>query len=142
MSNELIEIDRTPGFSGADGSVSYKNANEAFKAYLKATGQPLTKENKAKFKAWLVAAKGTGKLDQLLKEKISSENAKTSNVEGDEAIKVKAEEKPKPKLYLGMKPWVAVGVAVAAVGLISWGVYIAVQRSKAKKTAGAGAPAA
>jgi uncharacterized membrane protein YukC len=138
--SDLIEIERTPGFSGADGSVSYKNANEAFKAYLKATGQPLTKENKSKFKAWLTAAKGTGKLDKLLQEKISKDSPQ-HNAEGDEAVKVKVEEKPKPKLYMGMKPWVAVGVTVAVVGLISWGVYAAVKARKAKKDGAVGAPA-
>lgn len=146
MSN--IEIERTPGFSGADGNISYNSANEAFNAYLNATGQKRTKETKKQFKQWLSKAKETGKLDQVLaggKNRIAQEveaqkakameavqsQANNSNADAGTATKT-TEPEQKPMKIMGMPPIVAVGVIVAVVGLASWGIYTLVKKNKAK----------
>lgn len=139
-----IQIERTPGFSGADGdNVSYNTVNEAFNAYLSATGQPKTKASKAQFKAWLQKAKDSGKLDKVLaggKEKIQQviaqqrdKMAAASTAAATQIEEAPAPETKKPTKIMGMPPMVAVGVIVASVALISWGVYMVVKKSKAKQ---------
>lgn len=138
---EVSEFKRTPGFSDADGgsnNVQYKNPNEAFKAYLKATGQAPTKENKAKFKQWLAHAKQSGKFEQVIKSAAAIKESVESHADGDdkkstETVKVTVkEEVKKDTRILGMKPMVAAIAAVAAISLISYGIYYVVKKNKAK----------
>lgn len=134
---ETIEIERTPGFANADGSnVTFKSANEAFLAYLNATGQPKTKENKAKFKAWLTEAKKSEQFQKVIqqgKDKIQSEIQKQKDkvlTQPAQTAPTPEPEAPKKTTIMGMPPMLAVGVIVAAVGLISWGIYTVVKKKK------------
>ena len=142
-----IQIERTPGFSDADGQsgISYKNANEAFRAYLKATNQPPTKENKAKCKAWLEKAKASGKFEKLVSNATGDTKDVVVQKEGEElkvvTQEVKEEVKPKPTgMPKGLKTGLWIGGAVVAIGLISWGVYFYMKKKKAS-SGGSGAAA-
>lgn len=135
---ETIEIERTPGFANADGSnVTFRSANEAFLAYLSATGQPKTKENKAKFKAWLTEAKKSEQFQKVIqqgKDKIQAEIQKQKDKvvtqQPTQTESTPEPEAPKKTTIMGMPPMLAVGVIVAAVGLISWGIYTVVKKKK------------
>lgn len=141
MSDE-IEIERTPGFINADGEeeVSYASANQAFHAYLNATGQKdIPKKDKNQmFKKWLAKAKDSGALDkaiaagkgkaqQIIDKKRSELENKSASTNSPETNDTPA---PKPAKIMGMPPMIALGVAVAAIGLISWGIYVVVKKNK------------
>lgn len=56
-----MEFERITGFADANGG-TFESANQAYKAYLKATGNEGSPEDKAKFKTLARRSKKTGKL--------------------------------------------------------------------------------
>ncbi len=149
--NEIIEenttIEREPGFINAEGNngLSYASANQAYYAYLDATGQKKTKANKGKFKAWLTKAKESGQLDKVVSgAKQVAATAKTHSdnlkVKADATANAAIEEEKKENLPDTTKkaefkiPMIAkIGIVVAAIGLVSWGVYVWHKKSQAKQ---------
>ncbi len=122
-----MEFERITGFADANGG-SFESANQAYKAYLRATGNEGSAEDKAKFKRWLEEAKKTGKLEKMLKTGAvtagsaigASKNAQNANKE--------AEAKPAQKSKMKITPMAIGGIVLGVViigGLIYYGVKAA-----------------
>jgi hypothetical protein len=135
-----IEIERPLGFVNAEGNngVSYASANQAFYGYLAANGLPKTKENKGKFKAWLAKAKESGVLDKITNatretgvDLLNKKRNQLSERIGEMPPPVDDQPKQDSSIkILGMKPFVALGVTVAVIGLVSVAIYAITKKSK------------
>ena len=140
---EKTELERNPGFINAEGGngVSYATANQAFYAYLNAAGLPKNKANKAKFKEWLAKAKESGQLDKVVAtgtakvETAVNDKKQELQDKADQLQTNKTTEQPetndaptKFKLPMAAK----IGIVIAVIGLVSWGVYAYTKKKQAK----------
>lgn len=137
---ENIEIERGEGFINAEGNngMSYASANQAFYAYLDATGQKKTKATKAQFKGWLAKQKESGTLGKLVaagKDKVKTAiDSKIAQKQGQSQQStgpiMDQVTEPEQKMKVNIPMGVKIGIAIAAIGLISWGIYAVVKKNK------------
>lgn len=142
----MSEIERQAGFTNVNGeAITYESANQAFNAFLNATGEKLTKAQKnQKFKDWLAKNKASGQLDKLVKSakdkaQAAIDKTKAQVIEkttaADQAVQAEidksAPDEKKPMKIMGLPPMAAIGIAVAIIGLVSYGIY-AYQKGKKK----------
>jgi len=117
--SEMINLTGEVGAATQAGEVT---KNQAYKE----SGSKLS------YKDWLDSALKSGELDSL-KQKIADAFKKRKNKGGDSTdVKIPPPDNTpiKPTYILGMKPFVAVMVGVAAISLIAYGAYKFANRKK------------